>query len=75
MWVFNGALLANIFGIIGYTPLLIYILIILGSLLYPVYIKSTPVDETPIDKIIYYITLISILILTLLLVLNIYYVE
>jgi hypothetical protein len=75
LWVFNGALLASILGILGYTPLLVYTLIILGSLLYPVYIISKPVDKAPIDKIIYYITLISILILTSLLALNIYYVE
>ena len=73
LWVFNVALIANFLGIMEYNPILTYILCILGALLYPAYIKSRPVDETSTDKIIYYITLISILVLTSLLVFNIYY--
>lgn len=75
VWVFNITLLAGILGIMGHSSSLTYILLILSTLLYPAYIKSRPVDKTSKDKVIYYSTLISILIGTSLLALYLYYVK
>ncbi len=72
VWVFNITLLANILGIMEYSPILTCSLIILSSLLYPAYIKSRPVDKTPIDKMVYYVTLISISIGTSILIIYFY---